>query len=221
MNHINLDLETHKKLISLDGNYAKMFRMGLCVIEEIQDNHFKIMLENPNIPMRKFIDSINSVWPEISISYIDEGFPYVIDIIDGRFIEYEYSRDFRTSSVFKFTYEGDKEIENFIEDCILEWINLISNDFFLKISRVDHPNPKIPVKWPHDIDSYKVIRTIRSVMYDTFLKMDWNTFNESREYYLSLILEKNFKVHKYLEREILMKICEFNIVIGQMIKNLE
>ena len=76
-------------------------------------------------------------------------------------------------------------------------------------------------KWIFISNSYKVIRAIRSVMYDTFLKMDWNTFNESREYYLSLILEKNFKLHKYLEREILMKICEFNIVIGQMIKNLE
>jgi hypothetical protein len=75
----------HDSLMQSTDMYKKMFNMGLCAIDKGSDSGtFKIMLESPEVPLAKFIASVNEIWPGIEIQYFKKDFPYEILVTRDR-----------------------------------------------------------------------------------------------------------------------------------------
>lgn len=216
------DKKIHESLIQDEGIYKKMFDLGICLIKNIDENNFQILLESPNIPMSKFFDSVESIWPEIEIRYSDNGFPYEIMIsIDESNENSEMSRDFSDTATLKYFYNPNSiSINNELLDSILrEWF-LFVHKRFLYIGRRDVADPKIPQDWPHDISFHRVSKSIRRTVSDIFNKLDWVTFNYDVVDYATLILYSDLENASYFSKDLLCRISERDLSLKTVISRI-
>jgi hypothetical protein len=211
----NKNNELHDLLMLETSIYSKMYELGLCDIAD-RDGSYIIRLETPGIPLSKFINSMNIIWPEIKIEFIDNKFPHEILLvpeIDDANVE--HSRDFSLTESLKFTYNPRliSSISNFIDLVLLEWFNFVYKKF-LKIYRIENFNGgKLPLKWPHDIHLHRVRNSIGKAVMDLFLKLDWDSFNSSHSDFCSIILANDISNFEYIEDETMKEIWETNIAM--------
>lgn len=211
--------ETQDLLMEKTIMYSKMYRLGLCAIQEFEGSH-KIILETPEVPLTKFINSMNLIWSEIKIEYINKDFPYEILLTSDTGEEsIEYSRDFSDTRILKFSYNPNlvTSFPNFIDLVLSEWFNLVHRGF-LKIYRDDnYDGGMLPVKWPHDIQFYRATKSIWKIMADLFLKMDWDSFNLEHSEFFAMILHHDISHVDYLPEDLVKEIENNHLMIQSLL----
>jgi hypothetical protein len=211
--------ETQDLLMEKTIMYSKMYRLGLCAISEFEGSH-KIILENPGVPLTKFINSVNLIWPEIRIEYIDKNFPYEILLTpETRDDGIEYYKDFTDVGTLKFSYNPNiiSSFPNFIDLVLSEWFNFVHQGF-LKIYRDEnYSDGMFPIKWPHDVIFRKVVSLIYQIMGYLFLNLDWNSFNLKTSDFFAMILYQDISYINYIPEDLLKEIERDHLTIRSLI----
>ena len=211
----------HDSLIRNTEMYKRMFDLGLCAITKESDhNTFKLVLESPKVPLAKFIASISEIWPDVNIVYTEKEFPYEILVTKDRSNgSLEYSKDLTNPNVLKFTYNPSlvTSTPDFVDRVISEWFSIVQKRC-LSIERAgDSEGGNLPLKWPHDVSFYKISRSIRRIINEIFLKMDWETFNQNPEDFAVLLLQKDLEYSEYFSKELLASISDKYISIRTLL----
>lgn len=211
----------HDSLMQSTDMYKKMFNMGLCAIDKGSDSGtFKIMLESPEVPLAKFIASVNEIWPGIEIQYFKKDFPYEILVTRDRSNGgLEYSKDLTVPSVLKFTYNPDlvNSTSDFVDRVLSEWFSLVQKKYLLVTRKHNFDDANLPERWPHDMSFHRIARSIKRIAGEIFLKMDWENFNQNPEDFGALLIQKDPEYSTYFSKELLESISDKYISIRTLL----